>query len=363
MKKLRVNLGKRGYNILIGNGVLNSLGKALRDLDIGNDACLVTNPAIKKLYGKRLAYLLKQDGFDYKFIEVPDSEKSKSYKGFINLINHISAWDRHRRVFITAFGGGVVGDLSGFAAAVYKRGVPLVQIPTTLLAQVDSSIGGKVAIDLDCGKNLIGAFYQPKLVLSDIGLLTSLPLAQLCCGLAEVVKYGVISNSSLFEFLEKKWDKVLNFDMPALEHIIEQSSLIKARLIEQDERDALGIRMILNFGHTVGHALEAAGKYKTYNHGEAVALGMLVACEIANILGIFPLQELLRLENLISRLKLPTKIKGAKLNDILEAQLHDKKFIGKKNRFVLPERIGKVRICEDIPMTIVKRAIRKRSIN
>jgi len=361
MKKIKVNLGKRSYDILIGEGVLSKLENRVKGLGLAKVAVVVTNPTINRLYGPLLKDALKNSGLEIHFAEVPDSEESKSSAECINLIEKFAGLDKGRGIFVIAFGGGVIGDLAGFAASIYRRGVPYIQLPTTLLAQVDSSIGGKTAIDLPCGKNLIGSFYQPRLVLSDTSFLNSLDIAQIRQALAEIIKYGVISDCQLFQFLEKYLDQILRLDQKKLRYIIETCSRIKAKIIEQDEFDTKGKRMLLNFGHTTGHALEAASGYtRDYSHGNAVALGMLVACEIAKQLKMLSAQALQRIEKLIQRAGLPTKISGLNLGGILKAQTHDKKFSGGKNHFVLPDDIGKAVVKKGIPQEIITKAIKLR---
>lgn len=360
MRKLTVNLGRRSYDIVIGYKVLPEFGRLLRKLKIGSDAVVVTNPYIRKLYGDRLENSLKEEGFSVRFEEVPDSETSKSDKMCLNLIKRIALYDEQRTLFIIAFGGGVIGDLAGFLASIYKRGIPYVQLPTTLLAQVDSSIGGKVGIDLTYGKNLIGAFYQPRLVFSDISLLKSLNLRQLRSGLAEVIKYGIIQDENLFRYIEKRYSGILKLNENDLIYVVLTSSKIKARIVEEDETDTGGKRMLLNLGHTIGHAIEAASKYAHYSHGEAIAIGTVCAAQIAKYLGLLSPDSFQRIENLILKVGLPVKIQNVKLTEILKAQLHDKKFIGRKNRFVLPAGIGKAEVRENVPLEMVKKVIKSR---
>lgn len=359
MKKIKVVLKKRGYDIIIGKGALEKLKPKLRELRLGKVAVVVTNPTVNRLHGARLKKALRGSGLEVHLIQVPDTERSKSFKQSVKLIERFAALDQGRGIVVIAFGGGVIGDLAGFCASIYRRGVPYIQIPTTLLAQVDSSIGGKVAIDLTCGKNLIGTFYQPHLVLSDTAILSSLKPKQLRAALAEIIKYAIIADSKLFSLLEKNLAQILKLNPRKLQQIIEKCSEIKARIVEQDEYDRKDKRIILNFGHTTGHAIEAAGSYSAnYSHGQAIALGMLVACEIARQLKMISGKTIQRIENLIKSAGLPTKISGIKLKSILAAQAHDKKFRSGKNRFVLPVRIGKVIVRESIPKTVISKAIK-----
>lgn len=363
MKRLKVILDKkRSYDIVVGNKLLPRIGNFLNNLNLGNDAVIISNPAIISKYRKPILKGLNSFGFNTYIISIKGSETSKSSTGVVNLIKHIVKIDRGRGIFIAAFGGGMTGDVSGFVASIYKRGVPYIQIPTTLLAQVDSSIGGKTAIDLPSGKNLIGAFYQPRIVISDIHLLKGLNPRIFRSGLGEVIKYGVIKDKSLFEFLEKNIGKILGRDADCLEYIIYRSSAIKARIVQQDEYDKKGIRAQLNYGHTIGHALEAAAGYsKLYYHGEAVGIGMIAAAEIAAKLGVLKKAPLRRIIDLIERSGLPTRIsKKLKIDKIMKAQSFDKKIVRGVNRFVLPVKIGEVKLFENIPAKMIRDVIKKR---
>ena len=360
MQTIKVNLKEHSYNILIGNNIIGLLGKFINKLGLGCDAYVITNASIKNRYGEILGRTLRGAGLSVKFRLIPDTEKSKSIEMAASVIKDLAAYDRKKRVFIVAFGGGVIGDLTGFIASVYKRGTPYIQVPTTLLAQVDSAIGGKTAVDLVEGKNLIGAFYQPGLVVSEIKFLRSLNPRQLRSGIAEVIKYGIIKDAQLFSYLEKEYKAISGRQAPALEYIVRRSSEIKAGIVSQDEKEKNGIRTILNFGHTVAHAIETAGGYKGYNHGEAVALGMLVAGDISKALGLIDNKTFLRIEGIIKRYGLPEKIKGVTLRKIIDAHYRDKKFIGEKNRFVLTKGIAKTKIRENIPFAVIKEALKKR---
>ncbi|MFC1594495.1 3-dehydroquinate synthase [Candidatus Omnitrophota bacterium] len=357
MKEIKVALDKRSYKIFVGSNALSTLGQRLKRLAIGEDAVVITNAKIKRLLGVRVQKLLSRSGFSVRFELVPDTEKSKSQLCAFKVINAIARFDVKKRIFVIVLGGGVVGDLGGFVAAIYKRGVSYVQIPTTLLAQVDSAIGGKVAIDLDNGKNLAGAFYQPRAVVSDVGVLSTLSRKQIRAGLAEVIKYAVIKDRFLFDFLERNAERIMKLDKKMLEFIVCRCSAIKARIIEVDERETKGIRTILNYGHTIGHAIEAAGKYGLYNHGEAVSIGMMCAADIAVRLGLLQDVQNKRINSLLSAVGLPTRCKGVTAKKILSVYQHDKKFINKKNRFVLPTAIGKVVVYEAVPQDIVREVV------
>jgi len=346
MKSISVSLKENAYDIVIGHNILSKLGAKLKSLKIGKDAVIITNPVIYKHHGKTLVSGLKKSGFSVKVLAVPAGEQSKSAKRAFRLIEEIARYDRLKRVFIVAFGGGVVGDLAGYVAAAYKRGIPYIQVPTTFLAQIDSAIGGKVAIDLPCGKNLVGAFYQPKIVWSDVAVLATLTKRQIRNGLAEAVKYGVIADRKLFEYIVKHYQRLLNLDPKALAHVVEWSSRIKKNVVVVDEKETIGIRSILNFGHTIGHAIEAAGKYNQYHHGEAVALGMRVAADISCRKKLLKVRDADALNRILSCIGLPEHIQGIKMANILNAMKHDKKFLAGKNRFILAEGIGKVKVFE-----------------
>jgi 3-dehydroquinate synthase len=357
MKTIPLKLRNNGYKIVIGSGILSKAGAMLRSLNLGTDAVIVTSAPIARRYAGVIVRSLKKGGFTAKVFEVPDGEKSKSARCAFELLERIASYDVKRKIFVVALGGGVIGDLTGYVAAVYKRGVPYVQIPTTLLAQIDSAIGGKVAIDLPAGKNLVGAFYQPKLVVSDVELLKSLSRRQIRNGLSEAVKYGVISDRSLFEYLSRNYGKLLNCEPDALEKVVVSCSRIKARIVEKDEKETKGIRTVLNFGHTVGHAIEAAGRYRNYQHGEAVALGMRVAADLSARLGLLNRKSVASINEVLSAIGLPSVIKGVSSAAILKTMEHDKKFQGKKNRFVLATGIGSVKVLEEISPSLIRKAL------
>lgn len=360
MKSIKVSLKKRSYNILVGCGIAGILGRQIRDLKLGTDAFIITNSLVKNKFGKLLENNLKTSGISCRFRIIPDTEKSKSVETASAVIRDLAAFDKGRKVFIIAFGGGVVGDLSGFVASIYKRGIPYIQIPTTLLAQVDSAIGGKTAVDLSTGKNLVGAFYQPRLVFSDVKFLKTLSTRQLRSGLAEVIKYGIIKDRELFSFIEKNHKGILKKKQAFLEFIVFRCSKIKADIVSKDEKEEKGLRTILNFGHTLGHAIETAAKFESYNHGEAVAIGMLAASDMSVSLGLTDKMTFFCIEKAISKIGLPAKIDKIKLKSIISAHYSDKKFIGKHNRFVLISGIGKTKIVENIPLKIIKEAVGKR---
>lgn len=360
MKTIKVPLGKRSYDISIGRGLIRDCGSILKKLDIGTDAVIITNSRLAAIYKKTIEKTLKGNGFTCRFEIVPDSEKAKSISVASAILNRLSRYDVGRCVFIIALGGGVVGDLAGFVASVYKRGIPYAQIPTTLLAQVDSSIGGKVAVDLSVAKNLVGSFYQPRAVIADVEALKTLSPRQIRNGLAEIIKYGIIKDAGLFRFLEAGYKKVLKLEKKALEHIVSRSCKIKADVVAKDEFDRKCVRAALNYGHTIGHAIEAAAGYSgKYNHGEAVALGMLVAGDMAVALGMLKEAQALRIGRLIEKVGLPVSIKGVEIKRIYGSYLHDKKFINGRNRFILATKIGGVSIVEGVADSIIRNALKK----
>jgi len=362
MDKIKVSLKNNSYDIIIGQSLIKNLSRLLNNLKIGKDAIIITNPFLKGKFANQIEKNLKVHNFFVKTLVVPDSEKSKSAVVAFKLINEISKIDAKKKFFIIALGGGVIGDLAGFVASIYKRGIAYVQIPTTLLAQIDSSIGGKTAINLAGGKNLIGAFYQPKLVLCDVDFLKSLNRAEIISGLAEAIKYGIIEDAKLFQYIENNIEKFKTRNLKAFLRVVSGCAKIKAKIVSLDEKETLGIRTVLNLGHTIGHAIEAAAGYGRWRHGEAVAIGLLCASDISFELSIISKAEKERIESLIKIAGLPVRIKNLKLADILKAHYKDKKFIGSTNRFVLPVKVGKVIIKKNIDLDVIKKVIRARLV-
>jgi len=361
MKTICLNLKGRSYKIIIGQGVIRTLHNLLRNSELGKKSAVVTNRSVVALHGRIIGKALQDAGIKYKYIFVPPNEKAKSFRQYLRVAQEITNLDKDQDIFLIAFGGGVVGDLAGFVAATYKRGISYIQIPTTLLAQVDSSIGGKTAIDLPIAKNTFGAFYQPRAVITDVSFLKSLPSMQIRSGLAEIIKYAVIKDESLFSYLESNIEKILRKDLKTIEHVIWRSAYIKARVVEEDEFDKKDARIILNFGHTLGHAIESASGYSGYSHGQAVAIGMLLAGDIALHMKLFKECDLRRLEHLIERALLPISIKrSVKMKDIMASYAHDKKIRKGIKRLIIPVSIGKVKIVENIPDSIIKKVLAER---
>lgn len=345
METLLVDLGERSYPIELGWNSLGRLGSYLRRLIPAKTCMVISNPVVMELYGEILLEGLRQAGFQPETFIIPDSEQTKSIDTAVRVYDALVAHDFDRHSPIIALGGGVVGDLAGFVAATYMRGVPFVQVPTTLLAQVDSSVGGKVGVNHREGKNLIGCFYQPRVVWIDLQSLTSLPARELRAGMAEVVKYGVIQDEAFFRLLEAEAHKVLQLDRTTVSKIVRRSCQIKAQIVGRDERE-VGIRALLNYGHTFGHALETLTNYKRYRHGEAVAIGMIIATKIAMAMEVCRDQSVLdRQLALLNSLGLPTEWPAdVDKAGILEVIMHDKKVRGGSLRLVLPVKIGEVTI-------------------
>jgi len=358
MDRVNLNLRDRSYDILVAEGALSSLADEVVRLGLERHiAIVVSNSKIYSLYRDYLESFL--DVFKGTlFLEVEDSEKSKSWQVLFNLLKSTAESANAESVLFVAFGGGVVGDLTGFLAAIYKRGVPFIQIPTTLLAQVDSSIGGKVAIDLKWGKNLLGAFYQPKLVLSDLDFLKSLPSREISNGLSEIVKYGILGDRELFELLESQDIEPVSFPLKLWSEIILRCSRIKRDIVQSDERDNKDLRIVLNLGHTIAHALETASKYEMISHGEAVSFGLIVESLISNKLGILKREDLKRIIDLILKLKtLPKIVEKLEKDKILSSISYDKKAKFGIPRFVLPKSIGSVVISSDVEESLVTSAL------
>ena len=355
MKKVKVRLGNNSYHIHIGSGMLEQTGQRLKENGFTGSLVIITNPIVKGLYGDTLEQNLPKEGFRVTILQVPDGEEQKSLEVAGRLYNELTDSFAERTTPILALGGGVIGDLAGFVAATYLRGVPLIQLPTTLLAQVDSSIGGKVAVDHGQLKNRIGAFYQPRLVIADTATLKTLDTKTLSDGLAEVIKYAVIQDKRLLTYIEDNLDKIRALDDRALEEIVFRSAKIKTEIVEKDEKD-LGLRAILNYGHTVGHAIESASDF-TVEHGTAVAIGMLAAAKISNRMGILDKNELLRLNRLIQRAGLPTKMPDLKVEEIIQAITHDKKVLRGKVRFILPKSLGSVFITDEVSLSLVRQIL------
>lgn len=324
MKSISVQLDSHRYGIDIGEGLLSGVGAACKAAALAGRAAVVSNPTVAPLYADLVTGSLQDAGFSPVMIEIPDGEEFKTSTTLNSIYDRLIEAGLDRRSFIVALGGGVVGDLAGFAAATFLRGIPFVQLPTTLLAQVDSSVGGKTGIDHPLGKNLIGAFYQPHLVLSDVSTLNTLSERHYLAGLAEVIKYGAVLDADLFALLETEVDGLLRRDPVLLGQVVARCCEIKAWVVEQDEREA-GLRAVLNYGHTLGHAFETLSGYRDLVHGEAVAIGMVQAALLSRLEGYCSSDDVERIVSLIQRLGLPVTAPEVAQDDLVSALSRDKK--------------------------------------
>ena len=356
MSKLIVDLGDRSYPIHIGRSILSEpsvLASLVSPHVRGTRAVIVTNPTVGALYTEAVTEGLA--GYRVDVFEMEDGEAHKDLATYSQALDFLMAHRHNRTTCLVALGGGVVGDLCGFVAATFQRGVDFVQIPTTLLAQVDSSVGGKTAINHPAGKNMVGAFYQPSCVIADTDTLATLPAREYAAGLAEVVKYGVIVDAEFFGWLEQNADLLNSRDPDALAHAIERSCAIKADVVRQDEREA-GVRAILNFGHTFGHAIEALSGYGSWLHGEAVAIGMSMAADLSARLEMLDTGTAERIKQLLAALELPTALAmNSRLEPaaMLDAMGMDKKVVDGNLRFVLAKDMGAVELRDDVPRETV----------
>jgi len=354
VRTVSVQLGNRSYTIKIATGLLKQLGGECARLKLGVRCAIITDSNAGRHYAKPVYEMLVGAGFEPVLITVPAGEKSKSLKIVQSCYDQLAAHRLERKSFIVALGGGVVGDLAGFVAATYLRGIPSVQIPTTLLAQVDSSVGGKTGVNLNAGKNLVGAFYQPRLVLCDLDTLKTLPEREFRAGLAEVIKYGIISDAKLFGQIERNLSKLLKREPKTLAAVVGRCCEIKADVVGKDETES-GLRAILNFGHTIGHAIENISGYGKFLHGEAISIGQVAAAKLSRkILGL-PLRDVERIENLFKRAGLPAQISlnSAQRKKLFTAMKLDKKVNGGEIRFVLAKNIGKVLWNQRVPENLI----------
>lgn len=341
MQTLSVHLGDRAYPIFVGEGLLPQAGEFLKRAGLHGKVAVLSNPTVAQLYLDTTCEALADAALEAVPVLVPDGEEHKNLQTLASIYDRLVAERFERKSCILALGGGVVGDLAGFAAATYLRGIPYVQVPTTLLAQVDSSVGGKTAVNHQDGKNLIGAFYQPRLVLIDVEVLGSLPRRELVAGLAEVIKYGIIEDPALFDLLEQEIKRLMGLDRDLLIEVIARCCAIKARVVEKDEREE-DYRAVLNFGHTIGHALEAVTGYKQFLHGEAVGIGMAKAAAISAQQGFCDRSSLDRIRQLIEKAGLPAQIPPeVSMPGLMGAMELDKKSAAGKIKFVICAGIGK----------------------
>jgi 3-dehydroquinate synthase len=344
MQKIRVDLGDRSYNIVIDAGRLDEIGKNLLKFEFSRKICLLSNPTVFNLYGETVTRSIRDAGFELAEILIPDGEEYKTLASVEDIYSGMLKARLDRKSVVVALGGGVIGDIAGFAASTYMRGIDFVQVPTTLLAQVDSSVGGKTGVNHPLGKNMIGSFWQPRLVWIDTDTLNTLPRREFLSGVAEVIKYGVIWDEEFFGFLEANAGKVLKHDREALEEIIRRSCEIKAEVVSKDERES-GLRAILNYGHTIGHAIETATAYTRYLHGEAVAIGMCAEARLAQQVISLEEKQVERIKAAADLYGLPSSLPGdVSFDAILSSMQLDKKAVSGDLKFILPERIGGVTI-------------------
>jgi 3-dehydroquinate synthase len=355
MRIVPVSLGSRSYDIKVGGGLLPRLGAECAALKLGQRCAVLTDSNVGKKYAQATLKSLTASGFQPVLITVPAGEKSKCLSVVEKCHDQLAKHRLERKSFIVALGGGVVGDLAGFVAATYLRGIPFVQVPTSLLAQVDSSVGGKTGVNLKSGKNLVGAFYQPKLVLCDLDTLKTLPRREYVSGLAEVIKYGIIYDAVLFSQLERHLPKLLQRDAATLRNVVARCCEIKAEVVGQDETES-GLRAILNFGHTLGHAIENSSGYGKYLHGEAIAIGQVAAAKLSHSLLALPSDDVKRTEKLFLQAGLPVTIKldAARRKKLFAAMLLDKKVSGGEVKFVLAQKIGKVVLGQKVPQALIE---------
>ena len=352
-----VNAASQSYPVFVGWGVLADLGCRVEQVGLSGTAYVIGDENVCSIYASRAKEALKQAGFQVDAMTVPAGEASKSLETASRIYDWLVERRAERAHVIVSLGGGMVGDLAGFIAATFLRGMPLVHVPTSLLAMVDAGIGGKVAVNHTKGKNLIGAFYQPRLVLMDVETLTTLPRREMASGWAEVIKHAMIADGTLFEFLESNVRALMKLDKKLTTAAVLRSGAIKAGVVSRDEKEK-GERISLNFGHTIAHGLEAASNYERFLHGEAVAIGMLGEAMISQRLGLLDADSVERLRKLLIKFELPVGCAGVATKDVLAAMKVDKKVKDKKVRWVLVPETGKYLVRDDVPLSLVRDVIR-----
>lgn len=358
-----VNLPQQPYGIVIAAQGLDQLGELLNGLNLGNKVLLVSNPSIFKHYGERVRASLTSSGFEVHSCTIPAGERYKTLNTVQKIYDAALENRLERSSIMVALGGGVIGDMTGFAAATWLRGINFVQVPTTLLSMVDASIGGKTGVNHPQGKNLIGAFHQPRLVLIDPQVLNTLPVREFRAGMAEVIKYGIIWDADLFTQMEKskRLDQLRYLPADLLQAILQRSCQAKADVVSKDEKEA-GLRAILNYGHTIGHAIESLTGYRLVNHGEAVAIGMVAAGQLAAELNMWTRDDAKRQDALIQKAGLPTQLPaGVDIEAIVDALQTDKKVKAGKVRFILPTQIGTVTITDQVPSDTITQVLQQMS--
>lgn len=356
MKKVTVELGERSYEIIIGTNILSHIGEKIKSYSFSKIA-IISNPTVYNLYGKTIKDSLDREGIESIEILIPDGEQYKDYFWTYHILTESLKNKLDRRSCLIALGGGVIGDITGFSASIYMRGIDFIQVPTTFLAQVDSSVGGKTGVNHYLGKNMIGTFHQPKFVWIDIDTLKTLPKRELLSGISESIKYGVIWDGNLFSYMKKNRYDVLSLNPNIIAHIINRSCEIKAEIVSLDEREA-GLRAILNYGHTIGHAIETETNYSRFLHGEAIAIGMHLEAKLAEIIGLIDKDKVSEIKGLIDDYGLPSELPNdINLDKLISHMEMDKKVLAGKMNFILPENIGKVIIYKDVNPRDIKRAL------
>jgi 3-dehydroquinate synthase len=357
MTTVRVELSERGYDIGIGTGNLDGVGPLAAELVPGRHAVVITDSNVEQPHATAVATSLAAAEFQVDLVVIEPGERSKSVDTADIVWQKMLELKANRQTLVVAAGGGVVGDLAGFIAATYARGIPLLQFPTTLLAQVDSSVGGKVGVNLPRAKNMVGAFWQPEGVLIDTRVLATLPEREYRAGLAEVVKYGVILDAEFFAFLEANIEGLNSRDDDVLRFVIARCCRLKADVVEADERETSGLRAVLNYGHTFGHAIESATSYGEFLHGEAVSIGMQCASRLAEGLQRIDAEVTRRQRELLTALQLPVTVPDLDHDELIALMQHDKKAEGGQMRFVLPTRLGHVELVPDVEPALVRAAL------
>jgi len=349
------------YPVFVGWGILDKLGEKMKQAGLSGTASIISDETVFSIYGARVKKTLEKAGFAVNCCVVPPGEASKNIARAVKIYDFLIEYRVERNDVIVALGGGMVGDLAGFVAATFLRGLPWLQVPTSLIAMTDASIGGKVAVDHPWGKNLIGAFYQPRLVLADVKTLTTLPQRELTSGWTEVIKHGLILDAAFLQLIEDNTKDLLKLKPDIISKVIVRSAEIKCRIVSEDEKET-GKRIMLNYGHTIAHGLEAAGKYKRFLHGEAVAIGMMVAARLSHRLKLLPQDAVERQKAILQKFGLPIDCSGIPLADVLAAMELDKKVRGKTIRWVLLKDIGRAIIRSDVPqkevLSILKEVVK-----
>ena len=347
------------YPVVAGWGIIDNLGDRLTDLGIGSPVYIITDENLMNRYGRRAQRALQKRGIAAHCFIIPAGEPSKTNSLAQAIYEWLVGLRAERGHAIVAVGGGVVGDLAGYVAATFLRGVPFVQVPTSMAAMVDASIGGKVAVNLPQGKNLVGAFYQPKAVLADVEALSTLGKRELSEGWAEAIKHGFIMDASLVDVFEEHAEALMNVEPEISTEVIRRSMAIKAEVVSQDERETLDIRILLNYGHTIGHALESSTEYGRFMHGEGVSIGMMGAAKMACEMGLHGQDIVDRQYELLRRFNLPTTAQGVAVEDIRRAMSLDKKVSGGTNRWVMLDGVGHATVRRDVPVELVDRTVRE----